>query len=411
MWEILNKRIWIVSIAALGLLKAACTTDLSIASREAPEIQLPYPIDVLSAGDPVRLVFSGKTSAEAYLQLDNSYGTVLLTPDTAQKDNLEFSFPESFIQVAGICSWKLMVGNLVILKGDISISPKAVSLNHIESYLGPKDLVAGSSDRPMVVSIPTDTFDNPLSNGTEIVIEERYKGESLSFVDSVENLIHWRRIQPRTTSGRIFVSSTIGNSPSVEMYTDVSPGMASDFEINFKRNHEYADGNQVLLLETSVIKDAYENTVSDGTQVTFQIENSKTGSLFTNATTVNGVATAKMVHPDEASKWKIAAFIPGAAASNTLETEFKSAVLGFEASYDDKAHIVSIGPVNGFMGQLVPDFTPAEVTIIYTDGRKEIVTAYTQGGSAQLDVNSILSDTPPKAFVIRVLGLTKRINP
>lgn len=398
-----------ILIAPLGLL--GCKTDPLSLPAEVPQIRLLDPIEFVTAGDPVRLEFTGNNNMNAVLQLDNSYGTVLLTPDTTQKDNLEFSFPEFFSQVAGICSWKLVVGNRVILGGDISISPKATSLNHIESYLGPKDLLAGSSDRPMVVSIPTDPFDNPLSDGTEIVIEERYKGESVSFVDSVQKLIHWRRIQPRTTSGRIFVSSTVGNSPSVEMYTDVSPGMASDFEIYFKRNHEYADGNQVLLLETSVIKDAYENTVSDGTQVTFQVENSKTGSLFTNATTVNGVATAKMVHPDEASKWKITAFIPGAAASNTLESEFKSAVLGFEASYDDKAHIVSIGPVNGFMGQLVPDFTPAEITIIYTDGRKEIVTAYTHGGSAQLDVNSILSDTPPEAFVIRVLGHTKRINP
>ena len=410
MWEIRSNHIIILLAIALGTLTAGCKTEPTIVPAEVTEIRRLDSTEVVIAGEPVRLAFTGNNGMGAHLQLDNSYGSALLSADNSQGIRA-FSIPDPFLQMAGICSWRLVLGNRVVLEGELSILPNAESGIRTESYLGPKDLIAGSSDRAMVVTIPTDRFDNPLPYGTPVVVEERFKGENISFTDSLKKLIHWRRIQPRTESGRIFVKSAVGNSPSLEMYTDISSGMATDFMINFQRNHEYADGNQVFILETSVIKDPFENTVADGTQVTFHVESSTTGSLFSKAATVNGVATAKMVHPGAETSWKITGFIAGAASSNTLEMRFKSAVMEYEATYQAETQTVFIGPVNGFMGQIVPDFTPAEITIIYGDGKIDKVTAYTHGGYAQLDLYSILSDTLPTEFEIRILGMTKRLNP
>lgn len=409
MWEILNKGIVVVLTITLCVLTASCNADNQSPAVSAPVFQRLDTANVMIAGDPGRLAFLGPNGSDVYLQLNNSYGSIFLSPKISDS-KLEFPLPDPITQVAGLCSWKLIHEDQVVLNGDLSILPHTGSGIRMEAYLGPKDIIAGDSGKAMVVSIPTDPFDNPLPDGTPVRIEERFKGATASIIDSLDNLISWRLIAPETRSGRIFVKSMTGSSPSVEMYTDVSTGAGTDFEISYERNHDYADGNQVIRIKTSEIKDQFENTVADGTLVTFHIKSSDGVSLFTNATTVNGIAVAKIVHPEVARLWKLTAIIAGVANSNTLELNFKSAIEEFEAAFSAENQILSIGPVSGFMGQLVPDFTPAVITVSYGDGRNERMTVYTRDGYAKLDVTSLLSASPPTQFEIRILGQTKTIK-
>ncbi|MBT8234802.1 MAG: hypothetical protein KJO04_01295 [Bacteroidia bacterium] len=406
MWEIQNSSLIAVLAVAFSVLLTSCNSDGQSLAAEVPVFQRLDTVDVMIAGDPGRLAFLGPDGIDAYLQLDNSYGSVVLSPNSKER-GLVFFLPDPITQVAGLCTWKLIHKNQVVFNGDLSILPHTESGIRMESYLGPKDIIAGDSGKAMVVSIPTDPFDNPLPDGTPVRIEERFKGATESIIDSLHHLISWRRIKPETRSGRIFVKTIAGSSPSIEMYTDVSSGAGTDFEISYERNHDFADGNQVIRLKTSVIKDRFENTVTDGTLVTFHIESGEGASLYTNATTVNGIAVAKIVHPEVASQWKLTAIIAGVASSNTLELNFNSAVEEFEAAFSAENQILSIGPINGFMGQLVPDFTPAVITVSYGDGRNERMTVYTRDGYAKLDVTSLISESPPIQFEIRILGRTK----
>jgi len=378
MLEIQNSGIVTVLAVTLSLLMASCNTDARSPDVNAPVFQRLDTADVMIAGDPGQLAFLGPDGIDAYLQLDNSYGSVFLPAKRSDKE-LEFLLPAPITQVAGLYSWKLIHEQQVVLNGDLSILPQTGSGIRMESYLGPKDIIAGDSGKAMVVSIPTDPFDNPLPDGTPVQIEERFKGATESTIDSIHHLIHWRHIEPETKSGRIFVKTMAGSNPSIEMYTDVSPGAGTDFEINYERNHDYADGNQVIRLKTSEIKDRFENTVADGTLVTFHIESSEGASLYTNATTVNGIATAKIVHPEVATRWQLSAIIAGVASSNSLELNFNGAIVEFPVAFSEDAQILQIGPVKGFMGQLVPDFTPAEILLNYEEGRQERELRYTPG--------------------------------
>ncbi|WP_297694875.1 hypothetical protein [uncultured Eudoraea sp.] len=410
MWEIQNSSLIAVLAVALSALMSSCNSDGQSLAAETPVFQRLDIVDVMIAGDLGRLAFLGPDGIDAYLQLDNSYGSMVISPNSKER-GLVFLLPDPITQVAGLCTWKLIHKNQVIFNGNLSILPQTGSGIRMESYLGPKDIIAGDSGKAMVVSIPADPFDNPLPDGTPVWIEERFKGTTESIIDSLENLISWRHIEPETRSGRIFVKTMTGSSPSIEMYTDVSSGAGTDFEISYERNHDFADGNQVIRLKTSVIKDRFENTVADGTLVTFHIENGEETSLYTNATTVNGIAVAKIVHPVVATRWKLTAIIAGVASSNTLEMNFNSAVEEFEAAFSAEGQILSIGPINSFMGQLVPDFTPAEILLNYEVGRQERITIYTRGGYAQFDVKTLIHDTLPTHIEIRILGRTKTINP
>ena len=409
MWEIQNNRLFAILVITLGIQMISCKADPSFRIEDVPQIMRLDSTEVSTAGDPIKLAFICPKGIDVDLQLDNSYGSVLLR--SVKTDNgIEFILPDPIIQLAGQCTWKLLHENQLVLSGNISILPQIGSRIINESYLGPKDIIAGTSGNAMVVSIPTDQFDNPLPDGTPLQIEKRYKGQTVTYLDSIHQLINWRRIEPYTASGRIFVNSMAEGSPSVEMYTDISSGAGTDFEISYERNHDFADGNQVIRLKTSVIKDRFENTIADGTLVTFHIESSNAAGLYTNATTVNGVAVAKLVHPDAETNWKISALIAGVASSNIQELEFKSAVEDFRASFPEGTDIISIGPVRGFMGQLVPDFTPAEILISFGNEKKERITVYTRNGLAQFNIKTLLSVTPPIQAEIRILGRTQTIN-
>jgi hypothetical protein len=83
----------------------------------------------------------------------------------------------------------------------------------------------------------------------------------------------------------------VEKTTSKEVETGYIKYIATDFLIFYSRNHDYADGNQITSFTTSIVKDAYDNTVSDGTMVIFHITYQKTICFKTFGSTINGIAT------------------------------------------------------------------------------------------------------------------------
>ncbi len=377
--------------------------------EQATEVffELSHPKESFMAGETIELHFKTMISMDTNLQIDNGYGTLILSPEKTDA-GISFALPASISTISGLCNWQLFYKEESRLQGQFYVHPRTDSNLILESYLGPRNISAGTEQGAMLVNFPSDIYDNPLGEGTVVEVIEQYLEESQNYKDTIHNLLSWRYLNKKEKTGRIFVRSSIRDYPSGEMYADIKPGAAKDFSITFNRNHEFADGNQQLILSTDQIKDSFNNVVADGTLVTFLIKNGNSNSLYTTATTVNGIAAARIIHPTSATSWDITAYITGEASSNTLDVTFKASIKDFEASFSTDGHQLMIGPFIGFMGQLVPDFTPVSITINYENGEKEQTVVWTENGLAHLDLDRLTGQS--NLFRIESLGLVKTIS-
>ena len=163
------------------------------------------------------------------------------------------------------------------------------------------------------------------------------------------------------------------------MITKVYPHLATGFSIFAERPHKYADGDQITLLKTSIIKDRYGNIVSDGTQVEFMIQDSDSTLYRAVGSTINGMATTQVNHPRAATTLTIKAGISGIAESAPLVVDYLAAVNNFE--YRLRERTLTVGPVHAFMGQRIPQGTPIHLKLQGANG-EYVVTKYADDGMA-----------------------------
>lgn len=364
---------------------------------------------VFTAGEKIVLKFEISAEFKPHLVIENSYGTTLLDPNRST-DMLEFRLPPSYSRIAGSHQWQLIYDGKALRRGHLFVLPHLEEDLAMESYLGPRNITAGPEDYAMIVNIPTDKYDNPLPEDTSLAIEEYFQNTSLQHIDSISDLISWKKIISREQTGRIFVKSAIGNIQSDEMYINVVPREAEDFEIYSKRNHHFADGNQIVVFHTSIIRDQYGNTISDGTLITFHIETANGTSLFTTASTVNGMGTAKMVHPESEDYWRITAFVSGSAQSNTLDLEFYQAIQDFKVSLDEEQLRIIAGPIHSYMNQLIPDGTLVKFKVKNSSGGTENKTVATKNGIGLLDLGEFSYDMQILEVEITSMGITKILS-
>ena len=319
------------------------------------------------AGSKISLKFKVKSLKSPMLFIHHSYGSTLLT-STSNGSEIEFLIPKKIAKKSGVVNWKFIDEGNVILKGKFTISSDNSSKTTIESYLGPNSIQAGNTDFSMLVVIPTDIFDNPLSNNTAVNISNQFLETINSKEEKTNNFIAWQNILSKEKSGTILVSSFCNGINSKELTTNVYPSNPADFQLFYDRNHEYADGNQLTELSTSIIKDEFGNTVADGTLINFIITTNENNLLKTRASTINGIATAKMLHPEKETVWKVRGLVTGLAESNEMVISYKSVLKDFEVLLSEDNRIIIIGPLKSFMNQLVPDGITVRLSI-FSDGK------------------------------------------
>lgn len=303
------------------------------------------------SGDAISLLFS-EASNDLKLLVSNSYGSIVLNSET-ESGKTTFNLPNVFSNKSGIITWTLL-DSKQNLNGQLIVKPKSTA-SKIETYVGPPTILAGHEDFSMLVSIPSDEFDNPLPEGTLVNIKEQYLNAIITDSITVEHLLAYRIINTKSETGRILLGSYLGQKSSKEFTVDILPNAPKNFEINTSRPHDFADGNQLTTFTTSVLKDNYNNPVSDGTLVVFQIQNSEGYLLKTYGSTVNGVATGSIVHPDYATQWNITGFVEDLAKSNTITLNYREAVQDFEVNFSEDGAEITVGPFKSFMSQILPD--------------------------------------------------------
>ncbi|NNE15185.1 MAG: hypothetical protein HKN51_09430, partial [Saprospiraceae bacterium] len=233
----------------------------------------------------------------------------------------------------------------------------------IETYIGPPSIEAGGSDYTMLVVIPTDSLDNPITNNTLVSAKYQFLETQEEKDIFTKNLIAYKKIYSQNESGRMLVSSECLNFNSKEFTINIGASIPTNFTISDKRSHDHADGNQITSFLTSVIKDKHGNMVSDGTYVNFFITNKNGNILKTSGITIGGIATSQMIHPDHEDVWSVKAYVNGMAESNVLTLNYKQVINDFEVIFTNNNREITIGPLQSFMKQMIPDGLQVKLTI------------------------------------------------
>ncbi len=384
--------------------------SVSLFAQNAPKVQLKTTSAIFEAGSPITLKFNLKTEASVHLFCHSSYGSSLILP-SSHLEKGHFSLPNHLTSKKGILDFQLISPNKILYKGSISIIANTKSTTLMESYIGPPSISAGTNDYTMLVAVPTDSLDNPIANNTPVAINHQFLETQKNISVHTKDFIAWKRIYSYKASGRILVSSKVHNTTSKEFSIEVFPAQPTHFTLNYKRKHAYADGNQVTTFVTSIIKDRYGNVISDGTLIDFSITNTKGRVLKTQGISINGIATAKMLHPDHKETWSITSYVSGMATSNTITINYTSVTKNLPIAFAEKNRQITIGPLRSFMGQLIPDGAVVKLTIFKNRKKIETKLKTTSKGITVFQLEEGFYPTNIYSFTIEALGLkTEYLN-
>lgn len=351
-----NVPIFIIALVALGL-GLLSFYSLSVNDEATQEVPQIMEIEDRTVTTEEQYLYfknpKGIDITTVHLLLSGTYGSLVLTPEILGDKPL-FVMPSSFTKRAGVVTYHLVKNEENIQQGTFRLLPETKNLGTVETYLGPRSIAANVRDYTMLVSIPTDSWDNMLPDSTELSLKSQFKNTITTTKHSLATGFAWKRIFSPLKIGRLSTGSTLGDRSSKELIADVFPDTAQDFSINTQSNHDYADGNEIITLGTSQIKDAHGNIMTDGTLVTFYIKDSDGAQWQVNASTVHGYAFAKALHPQSPSTWQITAAITGIAQSEELTQLFNPIIKSIPLHTEVNRHI-TVGPLTSYLGQLVQD--------------------------------------------------------
>ncbi|WP_370407834.1 hypothetical protein [Tenacibaculum dicentrarchi] len=355
-----------------------------------------------TAGDTILLKFNANSAKKYQMYCSNSYGSTLLNSEIIN-NKIIFKIPPYLSNKSGILNWKIIKNNI---SGQFKIVPKQQPVS-LETYLGPPSIEAGGTDYTMLVVIPTDDLDNPLKKGTIVKVKHQFLKSERKINVLTDNLIAFKKIYSPLKSGRMLVSSASLSLNSKEYSLNIMPAIGTNFKLFFKRNHKYADGNQITTFYTSIIKDKNKNVVSDGSFVDFFITNKKGNMLKTSGTTINGIAYAKMIHPEFEDNWKVKAYINGISESDILKINYKKIIDKFDVNFYDNNRTVKVGPLKSFMKQMIPDGLKVKLAIYKDDKFLNNIIKKSNDGFVYFKLNSNIYKNGDYTIKITTAAVTK----
>ncbi|MGG8497476.1 hypothetical protein ACQY1Q_13770 [Tenacibaculum sp. TC6] len=267
------------------------------------------------ANENMNFILTGNLNTKnTYLFITNDYGNTIIEP-TLQGNKLTFAIPSFFTKISGEFLFSLTTNGQIIDKGTVTIKPIPYA-QLLETYCGPSYLVASDKDYSMLVVIPNDLYDNPNASG--YFTSEMYNEKKIDkYVDNHE-LLGYSNINSKEKKGKIFVKAYTDSIKSKTLELSILANNPVNFTITYHRNTSFADGKELTTLKTSVIKDIYGNSIENGTLVSFYMTTNDSIYMKAYGSTINGIATAKFVHPTEEKKYTVKAYVENFSSSNSL---------------------------------------------------------------------------------------------
>jgi len=275
------------------------------------------PKDVI-VGDTIEFILKNDLAKTVIMVVKSTFGATIIK-GVSNNNRTNFSIPKHMILRAGVLNYYIIHQKKNIAQGNVLIQPKK-ELTVLETYFGPQHIIASKDDFSMLVTIPTDIYDNP--NKVSFSTFELFKGVEEKSRNDLSEIIHHRKVFSKTKTGKIFIHSKSDYITSKEFESTILASNPVDFKIDFNRNNSYADGKELTTLITSVIKDKFGNIIENGTLVSFVL-NGDNKMLKVHGKTINGIAKALSLHPKKAQDFKVTAYIDGFAKSNSIDIVYK----------------------------------------------------------------------------------------
>ena len=360
------------------------------------------------AGELIKLGFKAGITSSLLLFVQSSYGSNVLT--AIYKDGVSsFVFPAFLSEKSGLINWQLSNNQSVVLSGTVEVFSDMDHTFYIETYCGPPSLQAGSTDFSMLVAIPTDRFDNPLEDKNTVQFSSFYNNNHKIERIQLEQFIAWKRFYSQSETGMYLLSTKFKNISSKEITVFIGASFPENFKISAKSAHFFADGNQLLKFSTSEVKDSYNNIVADGTLINFVITSDVGQVLSVQGTTIRGVATAKIIHPEKPSTWSIRAYVDGVAYSNQIPFSFKPAISKINYTFRSGRQELIVGPLHSFIDQLIPDGVSVYLHVYVKNKHIKTIKKRTFRGVVSFEDAIFNSANKNYNFKIEAMGLQQDI--
>jgi hypothetical protein len=185
------------------------------------------------------------------------------------------------------------------------------------------------------------------------------------------------------------------------------PAIATNIKIDLTRNNSNADGNQITTFYTTIIKDKNDNVISDGNFVDFFITNSKGNILKTSGTTINGIAHAKIIHPEIEDNWQVKAYVIGIAESNILKVSYEKVIKENINFFSENNRTVKVGPLKSFMNQMIPDGLKVKLTIQQNNVTLNELVKTTRNGYVTFNLDANVYPKETYNIIISVAEISK----
>ncbi len=305
---------------------------------------------------------------------------------------------------SGKLNIRLLAGPHLLDTQEINILPN-MGTGKIESYIGPKSILTTTNEPSMLVAIPADEFDNPVTEGTISdfsYIRPNYSKELHQI--RMEKLTNHHTFFAQTKTGKTLAGVQCDNGFSDEKYVDEEAGWPLQISLETLPQDLQADGKHYVEIKTKKITDKLGNNVKDGTIVTFSISDKKQINQYSSVT-INGVAKIDFKYPTVNKKYEVIAFC-GNVKSNSMSLTFISEINDFDIKYDQVNMNLVIGPVTGTLNQFVPDGSEFKIGVSQASKKKIEITSPAQDGMIEVDLKELFLDKKPTIISVKYAGKT-----
>lgn len=342
----------LLCLLTMGKLAAATSGDCTASFVAGQDITLAYCLTQEEAA-----------TSEMVLVLQHAFGVQVVagTPDNGQ---VRFDLPSAITNKSGEVSAILYAGGEELHSRSLQIVPDVSRPGLIEAYCGPKHLVTDRNDNTMVVASVLDSLDNPFPESTETVYTLTSRGRPTQKKVATGPLHSFTRFMAPDIEGYGTLTVTSDTLSHTAFRIDFYANDPVDFRIACLREHDYADSEQLVTLETEVMRDRHGNVIGNGTIVHFMIENTEGARTMAVARAVEGRAACRMPAPAHPTVWRVRAEVPYyAKSSNVLSVTFRPSLRDYPVRVDMAQGTLLVGPVTGYMGQYLADATPVQVEV------------------------------------------------
>ncbi len=342
--------------------KPAATTELPVASQWNATLAIEAPAQV-AAGSPFSVLVKGAApQSTVTLQVQGNYGPRTFT--TVANGQARFDIPAAdwaesgTLTLLAFADEQVGVNQLEILP-DVAVDP-------VDTYVGPRTVWADSQDFTMAVTVPKDTFGNPVADDTAVAYDvTRANGQSQKFTSKTRGLLSYITAFSTTTSGRSTIAITSGDANGTEESFLEVAGPPATITLTPQDELPLADGRTLLRLRTEQLFDQFDNELPDGIIADLLVNKQDTIVRRLQKTVQKGTVEFTVEAPDEASELTFIVAINGV-QSEPLILSFETAVNNnFSATswqLQDGEWVTGIGEVVTAKGSYIPDGAVATIT-------------------------------------------------